>query len=193
MYTYCKTALTVAAVVLLAGPVLAQRPAQGRGFAGGRPTPGAATLLANKSVQEELKLTSDEAEKLSAPGKKLREKQTAMFAGLRNATQEKRQEQMKELADAGKAANDEAAKLAKDTLKADQLKRFGQVELQVKGDWAFAEEAVEKALLITDAQKEEIKKIRDDAATKIRALQMGRGRAQGGQGQANRQERNQAQ
>jgi hypothetical protein len=111
-----------------------------------------------------------------------------MFSGLQGATQEQRQEKMKELTDAAKTANEEAAKLAKDTLKPEQFKRFGQIELQVKGDAAFADENVQKALAITDAEKDEIKKIRDDAATKIRELQPARG--QGGQrpAQGNRQE-----
>jgi len=183
MRTFCKTALTVAAVVLLAGPALAQRQGQGRGgfgFGGSGQMQGAAVLLANKSVQDELKLTSNEVEKVSAPGKKLREKQQSMFADLQGATQEQRQEKMKELTDAAKAANEDALKLAKDTLKTDQLKRFGQLELQVKGDAAFVDENVQKALGITDPEKEQIKKIREDAVTKMQELRPARG--QGNQG-----------
>jgi hypothetical protein len=182
MFSFFRPTLAVAAAFLLAGPVLAQRTGQGRGFG---QTPGAAILLANKSVQEELKLTTDEAEKVSAPGKKLREKQRSMFADLRSATQEQRQAKMKELTDLAKAANEEAGKLAKDVLKAEQVKRLGQIELQVKGDAAFVDEDLQKALMITDAEKEEIKKVRDEAATKLRELQPRRG--QGGN-QGNRQE-----
>jgi hypothetical protein len=155
MRTFCKTALTVAALALLAGPALAQRQGQGRGgfgggFGGFGQGPGAATLLANKSVQEELKLTAEEAAKVSAPGKALQEKRRSMFADLQGATQEQRQEKMKELTDAAKSADEDAAKLAKDTLRTDQLKRFGEIGLQVKGDAAFVDENVQKTLAITD-------------------------------------------
>jgi DNA polymerase III gamma/tau subunit len=193
MRTFCKTALTVAALALLAGPALAQRQGQGRGgfgggFGGFGQGPGAATLLANKSVQEELKLTAEEAAKVSAPGKALQEKRRSMFADLQGATQEQRQEKMKELTDAAKSADEDAAKLAKDTLRTDQLKRFGEIGLQVKGDAAFVDENVQKTLAITDPEKEEIKKIRDDAATKIRELQPARGQGGQGRAQGNRQE-----
>ncbi len=191
MSTIRNTALTVATLALLAGPALAQRQGQGRGFGGGfgaAGQTGAAVLLANKSVQDELKLTAAEAEKVSAPGKKLQEMRRSMFTDLQGATQEQRQEKMKELTDAAKTANDDAMKIAKDTLKTDQLKRFGQIELQVKGYAAFVDENVQKSLNITDSEKDEIKKISDEAATKMRELQPARGQGGQGQGQGNRQE-----
>jgi Spy/CpxP family protein refolding chaperone len=161
MRTLCKAALTVAVVALVAGPALAQRPGGG-GFGGfGQ---GPASLLNNKSVQEELKLTPDQVEKLSAPGKKLGEKMREINAGgFQNLTDEERQERRKKTEEASKAANDEALKLAKDTLKEDQVKRLHQIELQVKGTAAFSDEAVQSALKLTDEQKQDIKKIQEES------------------------------
>jgi len=189
MRTFSRAALTVAAVALLAGPALAQRQGQGRGGFGfgGMGQAGPATLLANKSVQEELKLTTDEVAKVSAPGKTLSEKRRAMFTDLQGATQEQRTEKMKELTDAAKAADEDAMKIAKDTLKPDQMKRFGQIEIQVKGDAAFIDENVQKTLAITDPEKDQIKTIRDEAATKMRELRPARGQGGQGRGQGNQE------
>jgi hypothetical protein len=188
MRMFCKAALTVAAVALLAAPALAQRQGRGGfGFGGGMGQAGPATLLANKSVQEELKLTTDEVAKVSAPGKTLSEKRRSMFADLQGATQEQRTEKMKELTDAAKAADEDALKIAKDTLKPDQMKRFGQIEIQVKGDAAFIDEGVQKTLAITDPEKEQIKTIREEAATKMRELRPAGGQGGQGRGQGNQE------
>jgi hypothetical protein len=183
MTTFCKTALTVAALAIIASPALAQRQGRGNfGFGGGQT--GAAQLLANKSVQEELKLTTDEVEKVSAPGKKLREKQRSLFTDLgKDATMEKRQEKMKELTELAKTVNEEATKIAKDTLSSDKFKRFEQISIQVKGYAAFEEEPVQTKLNITDSEKSDIKKITEEAATKMKELQPARGGFGKGQGQ----------
>ncbi len=139
MRTFCNPALTLWAVVSLGGPAAAQPNLGYTGFNRSGDVPGAAMLLMNKSVQEELKLTADEVAKLSAPGKKLRDNLTQQEAAI-------------------KAANEEAAKLARDTLKPDQFKRFGQIALQVKVDAAFDDDEVQKALMMTDLEKDEIKK-----------------------------------
>src|SRR5262249_33599198 len=70
MRNLCKVSLSLALVGLLASPALAQRqrqPRPGGGFGGGN-------LLTNKSVQEELKLSKEQKDKLEEAGKTVREK-----------------------------------------------------------------------------------------------------------------------
>ena len=58
-----------------------------------------------------------------------------------------------------KEINDESNKLAKEFLKPEQMHRLHQIQHQVQGAQAFADEHVQTKLKLTDAQKSEIKTI----------------------------------
>lgn len=137
--------LAVVAVAVFVSPLLAQP--GGRGFG----PLGIAGLLANKSVQEELKLSDEQQEKL----KKAVEEVNAKFkddlaaAGM---DREKRQKVRGEI-------NTAIAKTAGDILKPEQLKRVKQIEAQVAGVRAFAIERIQKELKLTDKQQEKIKEL----------------------------------
>src|SRR5262249_8416695 len=134
-----------------AAPALAQ---PGAGF-------GPGMLLTNKGVQKELKLTDDQVTKLDAAMKKIREKQRDIFTKLQDVPQEERrakaQEMFKQLAE-------ETQKATAGILKPDQEKRLKQIQLQMQGARAYADPEVQKALKLTDAQKDKIKKINEEAA-----------------------------
>ena len=79
MRNFCKTSLSLALVVLLASPALAQRQRQRQGGGG-----FGQSLLLNKSVQEELKITKEQKEKLDPASKKVQEKMQEELPKLRD-------------------------------------------------------------------------------------------------------------
>src|SRR4051812_38695566 len=88
-----KVSLSLALVALLASPALAQRQRQPRQGGGGGRGMGQ-NLLLNKSVQEELKLTKEQQEKLAEAGKQVGEKMREAFQGLRDLKPEERTEKL---------------------------------------------------------------------------------------------------
>jgi hypothetical protein len=133
----------------LATAVLAQGP--GRGMGGLTP----AALLTNKSVQAELKLTTDQTGKLQDLAKDLREKHKG---DLDKARQDKDFAKMGEVF---KAIGEETEKALPDVLKPEQLKRLHQIEIQVAPFQALAKPEVQKKLDLSDKQKTEITAITD--------------------------------
>jgi len=158
MRKLCKVTLSLALVGLLASPALAQGQRQRPGGGGfGR---GVGNLLTNKSVQDEIKLSKEQKDKLDEANKKVREKMQDSFAKLRDLPAEERREKGQALQKEITAELTKAADLSND-----QKKRYEQITLQVRGTRAFTDEAVQKKLALTDTQKETIKttlKERDD-------------------------------
>ncbi len=146
-----KVSLAVGLALFLVSPAMAQR---GGGF-GGRG--GIGILLANKSVQDELKLDMGQVEKLTAALTKYREDNKDDFAKLRdrNTSREDREAVMKKF-------NEASQKVAADVLKPEQLKRLKQIQVQQEGVTAFANPETQKALNLTDKQKDEVKAIVED-------------------------------
>jgi len=134
-----KLLLTCSLVALLAAPFAFAQPGGGFRLGGDQ-------LLLQKSVQEELKLTDSQKEKLAEVQKAVAK------AGFKD--KEGREEAMK------------GVTKVKDDLKDEQKKRLKQIELQVSvqfgGVGALAKEEVAKSLKLTDKQKEEIKELGDE-------------------------------
>lgn len=174
MKTFGKTVLAFGLVGLLAAPAMAQRPGGGFGGFGG----GNALLVSNKGVQQELKVTDEQAEKLNALAKEMEDKQSQQREKLEDVPKDQRREKTLEMS---QAANAELRKGMTEILKPEQVKRFDQIQLQQSGYMAFATPRVQDELKLTDEQK-----------SKVRDLIMEQGRAmrdafQGG-GQQDRQE-----
>jgi len=153
-----KLMLTVALIGLLAMPLLAQRPGGGRGM-----QIDSTTLLTNKGVQEELKLTDKQKEALGEVSKKLQEAMTKAF-------KDKDFESIKGVREeAGKSVTK-----IKDELSADQKKRLGQIELQAhlqfQGPAALAKDEVASALKLTDKQKSEIREVGEETQKDIQEI-----------------------
>ncbi len=117
MRNLCKVSLSLALVALLAAPALAQRPG-GFGFGGGN-------LLTNKSVQEELKITKEQKEKIDEANKAVREKMQKAFQDFQDLKPEERREKFQALQKETTEMLNKAANLT-----AEQKKRFKEIELQ---------------------------------------------------------------
>lgn len=125
------------------------------------------SLLSNKSVQKELKLTDDQIEKAKAAATEQREKMMEKFQELRDLEpaeqQVKRTALMKEMATDSKKVTDAL-------LKPEQAKRFVQISLQTQGVGAFMDEANQAKLKMTDEQKNKLKDIGDESGKQMREL-----------------------
>jgi hypothetical protein len=148
--------LVVALVILaLAAPSLLaqqrqQRQRQRGGGAGGAGR-DLVSLMTQKSVQDELKLSDDQVKKVT----ELAQSRRGAGRGARNLGQEEQQKRLAEAAQANEKAIGEI-------LNPDQLKRAKQIALQVRGPQAFSDPELMTALKLTDDQKEKVKTIQDD-------------------------------
>jgi Spy/CpxP family protein refolding chaperone len=158
MKKLAQITLAAAIVAMAVSPALAQqrqrqRPGGGFGGFGG----GALSLLTQKSVQDELKLSDEQVKQ----AKELQEKQRADRPNFQGGD---REEIRKKMAERRKAENEAVAKI----LKPEQLKRVKQIELQQPG--ALNNEEVAKALKITDEQKGKMREIQMKAFEEMRDL-----------------------
>lgn len=179
----CAAAVLAVSVTAAA----AQPPGGGRGMGGG--AVGPAGLMMSKSVQTELKVTDEQADKLKTWGQEAMRKQ---FQGMRE-----RFESLKELepAEAAKKRAEYAAEDSKkayaelaDVLKPEQVKRLRQIQVQAAGAMAFAMPEVTDALKPTDEQKDKIKDAAEAYGREARELaqEMGMGGPGGGGGKGER-------
>ncbi len=162
-----RLTFSLAAVVLLASPVLAQQRQQG-------------SLLTNKSVQEELKLTEEQVKKATEIDKTIGDKRREEMGKL--SAEERRGDKGREL---GKKYSDEmTAELGK-VLKAEQQTRYKQIQFQQSvsralsgggrrpgGDGgmqrAFYEMAtVADAMKFSGEQKEKLKTLNEETKKKV--------------------------
>jgi len=170
--------LAIGVTGFIAAPAFAQRqPGQGRGFGGGQ-FGGIAGLLRNESVQKELKMDKEQADKVAEAAKKVQDKHQDEFAKLRELSQE---EQRTKRAELNRTVSAETLTAVSEVLKPEQVTRLKQIELQQAGVSAFTRAEVEKALALNDEQKGKMKGIADESQTKMREL-FGGGRGQGGGG-----------
>jgi len=151
----------VMAGVLVAGlvVVVGAQPGGGFGFGG----QGPAQLVANKAVQEDLKMTDEQVEKVKTWSKefsdKVREDMKGKFADLKDKTKEERAEAIA----AFTAENNKAAYKGLDgVLKPEQVKRLKQIQIQASGINAYTNPEVVAALKLTDSQKSTIKGVSAD-------------------------------
>lgn len=158
MHSFAKLALTLGTVALIAAPAAAQ------GFRGG---PRGGSLIGNKSVQQELKLSADQVEKGQAVSQAAREKRQDDFQKLGDLTPEERGPKMQELVREMRA---DVNKGLKDILSADQMKRYQQIELQVRGAEALGDPEVASKLNLTADQKTKLKEIQENAGQQRREI-----------------------
>lgn len=145
-------------VLALAGSGSTALAQGGRGFGGGMG--GGAMLLSNKGVQKELKLSEEQIGKADAFTKEQGEKMREKFQGLQDLDQGERREKMQAIM---KESTETTNKFLKDTLSADQAKRFQQISLQQRGYTAFTDTEIQSKLKFSDEQKDKVKQINEDA------------------------------
>jgi len=170
MNRFCFRLIPVLALAILAAPLFGQ---QGRPR-GGFGDVGAAQLLANKAVAEELKLSDEQKEKLQSSlkdvmGKFREEMQTA----FKDKDQDK-------LAKIRKEMGEEVSKLVDKSLKPEQVKRLQQIEIQaniqMRGPAGLTSEKVAKEIKLTDKQKDAIKEATEGLTKEREELFKGLGR-----------------
>ncbi len=149
MRLFGKILLGLGLAAVLSPAAMAQ--GGGRGGFGGF---GGGMLLSNKSVQEELKLTSEQTEKVT----KWAEEQRAKGQETRTAIQDTPEaDRPAKIAEIGKKNAEELAKFSKEVLQPEQAKRFRQISLQSRGLGVFAgpgaDAKVAEELKLTDDQK----------------------------------------
>ncbi len=154
-----KLCLTAVLVALLAMPVLAQF-GFGRGMMGGQDVNA---LLGIADVQKALKLT-DEQKK--AVGEATKARQEAFRAAFQDMDREAMQK-------AGEAYIKAMTKI-REGLTSDQQKRLHEIEVQAaiqnKNPQIFKQERIQKALKLTDKQKETVKETLNDLEKDIREM-----------------------
>ncbi|MFN8221301.1 MAG: Spy/CpxP family protein refolding chaperone [Fimbriimonadales bacterium] len=135
---------------------------QGRmGFGGGG---GLLNTVQRADVQKELAITDAQKTKIEDLATKAREDRRAMMEEMRNSGGQPDMEAMR-------AANEKmAAKQKKDLegiLNADQLKRLGEIDIQLQGGRALMNPEVQKKLNLTDDQKKKLTDIQADQREKM--------------------------
>jgi len=170
MRYFGKMVLAFGVVALLVAPAMAQRPGGGfGGFGGG----GGAMLVGNKSVQQEVKATDAQVEKLNALAQEVGEKQREQFQKLQDLSQEQRREKMTELT---QTMNADLRKSLVEILKPEQIKRFEQIQVQQAGLNAFATPRVQETLKLNDDQRSKIREMIEEQNQAMRdAFQGGAG------------------
>ena len=119
-------------------------------------------LLSNKSVQKELKVTDEQAEKLNTFAREMMEKQREEFQANRDLSQEERRE---------RGLRTRATELVKGMggiLKPEQVKRFEEIQLQQSGVGAFSSPRVQEGLKLTDDQKTKLREINEESSQAMR-------------------------
>ena len=148
---YC-TLLGLGLVAMLTAPAAAQ--GRGRGFGGGN---SLAALMANTSVQKELKLDDQQIEKAKELAQKNREEMTEKMQALpQDLEKADRRTKMMEIS---REMNASTLKAAGEFLKPEQVTRLKQISYQRQGLMAFNDPEVAKKLNLTDSQKSEIQEI----------------------------------
>jgi len=154
MGSACRTMLALGLAGLLAGTALAQR---------GRTSFGGNALLANKSVQEELKLTPDQIQKIrEIPQSVYSKHQEELDVFERKLGGKEQQKKSETFAQMRLKIIEEASKAQEEILNPQQKKRLKEITLQQRGTGAFSEEEVQNALNLTADQKDKIKTIDND-------------------------------
>jgi Spy/CpxP family protein refolding chaperone len=163
MRTVSTTFLSMGLVALIAGPAAAQGP--GRGF--GARMGNFSGLLANESVQKELKLDDKQVLKAEELDEKMSEEAQEKFQGLQDLEGQERFAKMQQI---GREINASALKQAGEFLKPEQVTRLKQIACQVRGPQAFSDPEVVSKLNLTDAQKSAVEGIQRDSMQEMRTI-----------------------
>lgn len=152
-------AMALAATLILT--VMAQPPAGFRMMEGGPFL--MVGLLRSPQVQQELKLTDEQKQKLQEVGEQIREKMRGVMQKLRDLPPEERRKQLQ-------ALREEMEKQLTAVLKEPQMKRLKQIALQVEGYAALARPEIAKQIGLTKEQSRKVEEILRQAREKGREL-----------------------
>jgi hypothetical protein len=128
---------------------------------------GGPFLVFRDKVQEELKLSDDQKQKLMAkvPDRFLETKK--VFEKIKDLKPEEREKEMQSYRE---KAREKLSVVLKEALKAEQLKRLQQLELQQQGSFALGRPEIRKELRITDEQVKQFMGVVQEMQKKIEPL-----------------------
>jgi hypothetical protein len=136
------------------------------GFRGGPGRGGVAGLIQSEQVQQELKLSEAQVEKVRELGQEIREEMRKFFGGREGAEDLTREQRMARMQEAMEKFRQEAEKRApeiekrvRDILEPAQYKRVKQIEMQLQGVDALVRADIIQALGITEDQQKKIKEV----------------------------------
>ncbi|HEY1784385.1 MAG TPA: hypothetical protein VGG30_02515 [Pirellulales bacterium] len=129
---------------------------------GNGPRISMAELASQKPVQEELKLSTDEVDRL----KKVAEEGQSARRELRDLSEDDRRKKMREL-------QETQEKKVAEIVTPEQFTRLKQISWQVQSPWAFGNPQVVSALKLTDEEKEKIDSITRETGESMRGLFQG--------------------
>ena len=133
----------------------------GQGMMGGGmmgPMAGLA-VLGTTEGQAELKITPEQVTKLQGLQENMRSSMMERFQAIQDVPEDERRGKMESVM---KEVGEGMKKDIKSILDADQFKRYEQIATQAMGFSAFSQPEIQKALKVTDAQKEQFEKIQEE-------------------------------
>ncbi|MBI1914625.1 MAG: serine/threonine protein kinase [Planctomycetes bacterium] len=110
------------------------------------------SLLSESTVRDDLRLSDEQRQRIKDLAHRIEEQRQKSFGGFHRLSPEEREQRFVEMARVNDAA-------VAEILSREQLRRLGQIALQLRGAAAFREADVAKALNLTDSQKERISAI----------------------------------
>jgi hypothetical protein len=128
---------------------------------------GGPFLVFRDRVQEELKLSEDQKQALMGKIPDHFQETMKVFERIKDL---KPQEREKEMQSHRQKAREKLSALLKETLKAQQLKRLQQLELQQEGPFALGRPEIAKELHITDEQRQQFMGVVQEMQKKIEPL-----------------------
>jgi len=173
MRHFAHLILSLTVLAALAAPVAAQGPGdrgdrRGPGGPGGADRgPALGMLLTNKGVQEELKLSDEQAKKVDAAVREVRQKHREDFEKLRDASGSDRAERWGELR---QKVDEETREELRGVLQPEQVRRLRQIRMQARGADALASPRLQEALDLTSDQKAKIHEINEDGHEEAREI-----------------------
>ncbi len=130
------------------------------------------TLLRLEEVQKDMNLEPKQLATLKDRFAPIRKRYDE---GVEKAQKLPVAESMKEYAKLKASVQDDAERVLPNVLKPDQMKRYRQICLQQRQEQAFADADVQKALRLTDTQKQRVKEIAAERDRKLKELKFGTG------------------
>jgi hypothetical protein len=128
---------------------------------------GGPFLVFRDKVQQELKLSDEQKEKLLEKFPEYAQETKKVFDKIADLKPEERE---KEMRSHRQKSHDQLMAFLKDTLKAEQLKRLQQLELQQQGPFALGRPEIRKKLKIMDKQLDKFRGVIQDMQKKIEPL-----------------------
>ena len=153
------------------------RPGGFGGFGGGGPGGGMggdwSQLLGMEQVQKELEIVDDQKEGIKKVADEARERMRSSFSGfqgLRDLPEAEREKKMAELREKGAEMAKETRKKLEEVLLPHQAERLTQISVQIRGSGALSDPEIAEKLGLSDEQKQQLEKAREEAGEKMRAM-----------------------